>query len=145
MTMFENEKLRKKGLLGILAALMLMGIFAFKFFFNDPDEKINKEIAEGVKLINKSVPVIIDSLYRLDFAAALPERILQFNYTILNVEKSEIDTSHLKSTAKELMIENLKSNPKVALFREYGIRIQSIYKDESGDQICKVEIMPEEY
>jgi len=143
--MVENEKLRRKGILGIFAALMLIGIFAFKFFFTDPDEKINREIAEGVKLINKSAPVIIDSLYRLDFAAALPERILQFNYTVLKIEKSEIDTAYLISTAKKLMIENLKSNPKAALFREYGIRIQSIYKDESGDRICMVEIMHDEY
>lgn len=55
MTMFESKKLRNKGILGIFAALMIMGIFAFKLFFPDPDEKINRELAEGAKLINKLI------------------------------------------------------------------------------------------
>ena len=41
--------------------------------------------------LNKSCPMMVDQDTRLDNAIALPENVFQYNYTLVNLTKDELD------------------------------------------------------
>ena len=87
---------------------------------------------------------MLDSLTTFDNVNALKGNVFQYNYT-LNIDKSAVDTSEWKKSAKENLVDQLKTNPKATYFRENKIEIQANYADKNGMQICKIVVLPNEY
>jgi hypothetical protein len=85
----------------IIILIGLIAIFRAKsILFNtlSIDEK-NKTIADE---INKNCPFIIDSETRLDNTSALPNNVFAYFYTLVNMQKDEIDTLNFKMLLNQL-------------------------------------------
>jgi hypothetical protein len=95
--------------------------------------------------INKHAPIIVDSTTRFDNMVALPGNKLQYNYTILNVEKKDIDTNYVIQNGKEIMINNARTNPKFVLFRDNKVALQAVYSDKNGVYVCTISIAYDDY
>ena len=127
------------------ALLFVIFTTALKFFFSRPKMGIDGELIKMVKEINKKTPIMVDSTTRLDNVEALPGKRFQYNYSITNAEKSNLDTNIILSTTKKNMIEILKSNPKNAYLRDNNIDIFVKYLDKNGAYVCKLELTSNEY
>src|SRR5260221_2604765 len=122
--MYELVKKKNIGIRILVGILILFLITqTLKFFLREPKLNINDELVKAANEINKHAPAILDSLTRFDYVNALSGNVFQYNYTILNTEKSQIDTTALMKSGKENMIEILRTNPKAAYFRENNIEI----------------------
>jgi hypothetical protein len=143
--MYEIVKKKNIGVkILICIAILFVITQTLKFFLKESTININDELVKTANEINKHAPIVIDSLTTFDNVNALKGNIFQYNYT-LNLDKSAVDTSELKKTAKENLVDQLKKNPKAIYFRENNIEIQANYTDKNRVQICKVIVLPNEY
>ena len=141
------ELVKKKNiwvriLIGIIALFLITQ--TLKFFLREPKLNINDELVKAANEINKHAPIVLDSLTTFDNVNALKGNVFQYNYTI-QIEKNAVDTVELIKVAKESLISSLKKYPKTNYFRDNKVEIQAIYSDKSGNQICKIVVLPNEY
>jgi hypothetical protein len=143
--MYELVKNKNWGYRILIGILILFAITqTLKFFFRQPQLTINDELVQTANEINKHTPIVIDSLITFDNVNALKGNVFQYNYTI-NVEKSAVDSAELLKLGKEILVEQLKNNPKTAYFSNNKIEIRANYSDKNGKQICNVVVLPNEY
>jgi hypothetical protein len=143
--MYELVKKKNIGFRILIGIAILFGVTqTLKFFLQKSKLNINDELVKTANEINKHAPIVIDSLTTFENVNALKENIFQYNYTI-KVEKPVVDTAELKKNAKESLVDQLKTNPKAAYFKQNNIEIQANYADKNGVQICKIIVLPTEY
>lgn len=134
----KKKSLTLKIILGIIFLFVLTSLL--KVFLKEPKLTIDKELVLISNEVNKLAPVIIDSTTRLDNVTALMGNKLQYNYTLTNFNKEEIDTIVLKENTILNMKELMNANPKAKYFRDNKIEILVNYVDQKGDLICNFSI-----
>lgn len=131
---------------------IILGIIVFAFislilkmaFYKSPTS-LNDDLITAANEINSHTPIIIDSTTRFDRVDALHGNTFQYNYTLLTLDQSEVDTIQLKNSGRQLMIDHIKKNPQSSVFRDNGIVIQAKYVDKNGTYVATVSIYPNEY
>lgn len=95
--------------------------------------------------INKTCPKMIDKETRLDNSVALSNRTIQYNYTLLNLEKESIDVDYLEQNFKPILLNEVKTNPAIKKFRENKVTMSYYYKDKNGKFLFKLKFNPDSY
>ncbi len=88
---------------------------------------------------------MVDKETRLDNAIALPNNIFQYNYTLINIDKSQIDEATVKNAMTPGLINNVKTNPELRLYREHKTTLAYNYRDKNGSFILKISVTPDLY
>ncbi|NVN95777.1 MAG: hypothetical protein HXX18_10895 [Bacteroidetes bacterium] len=105
-------------------------------------EKVLMKTAEE---INKTCPVMIDNITRLDNAIAMPDNVFQYNYTIISMLKDEININEVKSYLEPGIVNFVKTNPQMKTIRDYKTTVNYYYKDKSGVYLFTICVTPEQY
>jgi len=90
-----------KGLLRtiiIVVVVVLAGALMKQFFKSPSFEQVMLQAANEM---NKSCPTMIDSETRLDSATVILPKIFQYNYTLINYEKEELDILELENMLEQ--------------------------------------------
>ena len=95
--------------------------------------------------MNKSCPMMVDAETRLDKITLPSKTVFQYNYTLINYEKTEIDTVKIKSNLEQNIIRLTKTNPQMQYQRENNVTMNYIYNDKNGDYLMSIIITPELY
>jgi hypothetical protein len=111
------------------------------FFYPSFDKQLMKIASE----LNKTCPVMVDNQTRLDNAITIPKNIFQYNYTLVNMEKSSVDTEVVKKSAEPLMINMVKTNPQMEFARAHKTTLNYLYRDKNGEYLFLISITPEMY
>lgn len=125
----------------IVIVLLIWGTWQI-FFQNTSMDRVLEETAFE---LNRLCPTLIDSDTRLESVAALPPRTLQFHYTLINVEKDNVDSTAFKKYIEPILIEDTKTNPKMKFQRKRSITVNYVYKDKDGKYICAISMSPDKY
>jgi len=114
-----------------------------QFFFNSTStfDKILMEIASD---LNRTCPVMIDSETRLDNAIALPNKIFQYNYTLVNWDKEHLDTVELKEYLVPYITNFTKSSPDMKSFRDNNVTTKYCYRDKLGTYVFTITVTSEQ-
>jgi hypothetical protein len=125
-------------------------IFAFisavlKMAFYKPNTTLSQDMVKAANEINSHAPIIVDSTTRLDNVNALPGHVFQYNYSLVTLEQSQIDTVLLQTIGRQSMIEYMKHEPKAAFFRDNDIIVKAKYVDKNGSYIGTISVNPGEY
>lgn len=106
---------------------------------------IDNNLVEIAGELNKTCPVMVDSLTRLDNAVALPKKVFQYNYT-LNIDTSEqIDIEGLKAYMSPRIVNDVKTNPGMKYVRDNKVTVNYSYKDQNGEFLFLISVKPEDY
>jgi hypothetical protein len=95
--------------------------------------------------LNKNLPMAIDSGTRLDNVVALPNKTVLYNYTLVNLERVNIDTLEAKKILEPQIVNSNKTNPDMKYFRDNDVIMKYSYKDKEGYYVCSIVVMPEQY
>jgi len=88
---------------------------------------------------------MVDQETRLDNAIALPENSLQYNYTLVNIESTEVNPDTVKKYIEPGIINLVKSSPDMKIYRDNKTTIIYNYRDKNGVFILKLVVTPEMY
>jgi hypothetical protein len=94
---------------------------------------------------NKNCPIMVDRETRLDNALSIGNNLLQYNYTLMNLSKSDLDTAVLKQKVEPSIIEDIKTNPQMKLFRDMKTTLNYAYRDKNGAFVFLISITPDQY
>ena len=144
--MYELTKKKSTGLrivYGIVICIFISG--ALRMAFQEPEFSLNEKMIKAANEINSHAPIIIDSATRFDNVNALQGDVFQYNYTLTTLERTEVDTILLKTTGRESMIQQMKQDPRISVFRENNIEVRLRYSDKNGADIMTISILPGEY
>jgi hypothetical protein len=137
---------KKRPLIGVIVGIITFTLVYWGIqyvFFRD--EFVNKQLVSASSEVNKLCPVMVDSETRLDNTVALPENVFQYNYTLINMAKDDIDVEQLKTTVEPAIINNVKTNPDVKTFRDNNITMAYYYYDKNNLFLFKIIVKPEQY
>lgn len=144
--MYELTRQKSTGARIILGIIVFAFISAvLKMAFQQRPSSLNEDLINAANEINKHAPIIIDSTTRFDYVNALSENVFQYNYTLLTLNRTEVDTNLLKSSGKESMIRQFNENPQTSIFKDNNVEIQARYTDKNGEYVTTVSILPNEY
>ena len=146
--MQQKQSTRKQNirlLFIIIIAVVLVALF--QFYLYKSARTVDTEIVELVEKYNKNCPLIIQEGIRLD-SVSLPEaedRIVQYNLTLVNVEKETADVNVIHQEIEKSLISTAKANPGLKVFRENDFVLVYRYNDKKKVFLFKVTIMPDLY
>jgi hypothetical protein len=126
------------GLFGLTAAIILVP-FIFK------SSTFNTELKRVAAELNKSCPVMVDNETRLDNAIAMPDKVIQYNYTLVNMSEESMNLQSFNDYMKPLIINNVRTNPDLKSFRDNKVTLVYNYKDQNGVFIIGIAVTPDQY
>jgi hypothetical protein len=118
--------------------MLVVQMFAGKSLTKE--ERLGKEI----KAATKKLPIVLDSLTRLDSITYLPKDTLVYNYTITGVANGNVDIEQFDSLMLPMLIKELKEE-KMKRFREFQMLIIYRYLYEDGERVSDIIITPNQY
>ena len=136
----------KKKILSLIVGIITFGITYFAvqhFIFKTPS--FDKQMMEVASLINESCPMMVDSETRLDNAISLPENIFQYNYTLVNLEKANVNTEDMRDFLEPTIINSVKTTPQMEIQRKNKTTINYHYKDKNGVFLLLISVTPDKY
>lgn len=105
---------------------------------------MEKQLQEVAQEINRQSPVQVDQLTRLDSASS-GKTNLTYYYTLLQTENSEINLDTVNKYIRSGIIESLRINPDVKIFRDNNITLDYNYFDRNGEIVTVISVTPEMY
>ena len=142
-----DEKIRKKRILirqvikiVIVIALLFL---AQHFFFKN--KMIGDEITPLVANYNKACPIMISNDIRMESVNSLPENTVQYDFTLVRVQKENIDVKALNASVAKEILSNSKTNPSLQAFRDNNSTVVYVYRDINQKMLFKIVLTPELY
>lgn len=139
----HGKRKRITGLIAGAIAFALSYWFVQHYVFAPPS--INKVMMQAASELNKTCPVMVDQYTRLDNAVALPDNSVQYNYTLVSTTKSEVNMDTVMKYIKPSIINNVRTNPDLKLYRENNTTMVYSYKDMNGEFVYKLSVTPDMY
>lgn len=142
-----EDKIRKKKLLirkGIkIVFIIVIIVFAQFFFFKN--KTIGNEITPLVEKYNKACPVMISNDICMESVNSLPDNTVQYDFTLVRVQKENIDVKALKKSVESEILSTSKTNPSLEAFRNNNCTVVYVYRDKNQKNLFEVTLKPEMY
>jgi len=88
---------------------------------------------------------MVDADTQLDNAVALPNNTFQYNYTLVNYAKEELDIEVAKANIEPGIINSVKTNPELSFYREHNVTMAYSYQDKNKEFLFKILVGPSKY
>jgi len=140
------SKSRLKRLAGPMAGVLAVILSSFAvqhFFFKAPT--FDTEMTKAASELNKACPIMLDAYTRFDNAVAMSDNTFQYNYTIINVDKKDVNLDTMKMKVEPGIINNIKTNPDMKVYRDHDVTFIYSYRDKDGVFITKYTVTPDRY
>lgn len=105
---------------------------------------IPKDLASAAEIINSRCPEMVDPESRLDSVLLLPDGLC-FYYTLPNKVKEAIPSSAFTAYLLTGIIDNIRTNPRMEMFRDSSVVMLFDYRDRNGKLITEFSVEPERY
>lgn len=140
-----DDKGKRKKIIGTIVVILAFGLayFGAQQLFKAPS--FDKAMMEAASELNESCPIMVDQDTRLDNAVALPDNIFQYNYTLVNLDKSEVNIDTAKKYLEPGLINNVKTNPDLKAYRDNKVTMAYNYRDKNGVFVLKINVTPDLY
>ena len=140
----------KKKIVVIIAAVagFLIAYAIGHFAVQEIIKKItgfDKQMTVMASEMNKRCPMMADEYTRLDNVVALPDNVFQYNYTLVNIQKSEVNIDTVKKYIEPRIINNVKTNPDLQSIRDHKVTMSYNYVDKNGVFVLKIAVTPDMY
>ncbi|MEN2402140.1 hypothetical protein GKZ90_0020290 [Flavobacterium sp. MC2016-06] len=139
----SKKKQNRRLIITIVTAVVLVGIIQF-YFYKGVDE-VNVEVKELVGKYNKNCPLAIQEGIRLDSVSLLKNKEVQYNLTLVHVEKETADVNVINKEIEKSLISTAKANPGLQVFRDNDYALIYSYSDRKKVFLFKVVIAPDQY
>lgn len=109
----------------------------------------NKLLRSLATIQNENFPIMVDDITRADSAVAVGESQFMYLYTILGETPAKSDEGAfgqaLAETVRPIILNNYKTSDKMKFFRDWNIELVYVYRSESGAELVRIAISPEDF
>ncbi len=88
---------------------------------------------------------MIDKEIRFDSGQVLPNKVFQYNYTVVNYDKTELNVKGLRRDVEPVLKERIKTSPEMQILKDNKATIQYKYNDKKGETLFIISFQPEQY
>jgi hypothetical protein len=139
----EDKKRQKIGKWIGMAVGLIVGITVVQLLFKQPS--FDKIMARSVEKLNKTCPVMVDDMTRLDSINVLPENAVQYNYTLLNMSRDSLDLKAFSDYMQPTLLNGVKTSPQLKIYRDHKTTFVYNYLDRNGESVGLIYITAEQY
>ncbi len=139
-----ETKPNKDKIIGVIAfaVVFVMSYIAVQhYFFSSIDTVIQKSAKE----INRTCPIKIDEFTQLDSVTMPAKKTIQYNYTLIDMGKDEINPDTVEKYIKAQLIETVKTQKKLTIYRKNKVTFIYQYYDKNKNPVYRLPIPPEVY
>lgn len=137
-----KKKLLIRKVLKIVTVVILVGVAQYYYTIN---KSVGKELTMLVANYNNACPMMISNDIRMESVNTLPHNTIQYDFTLVNVQKESIDINALQKSVETEILTSSKTNPSLEAFRDNGSTVIYNYKDGSEKDLFKITLTPEMY
>jgi hypothetical protein len=102
--------------------------------------RIQRELAQAANELNATMPIMIDSMTRMDSMVVLGDRTLGYFYTLIGVSNADFDRGAFEAALRPTLVNNYATNPMMASLRADGVTLLYSYRFEGGAFAASIEI-----
>ncbi len=141
----KSKPTNRKPLLVTIVGIIAFGIayFVAQQVFSPPS--IDQQLMKIANELNESCPVMVDAGTRLDNTITTPEKRFQYNYTLVDMLKENIEIESMEAYLKPQILNTIRTSPDLKFFREKGVTLVYNYKDKNSVHVLRLEFAPNEY
>ena len=110
----------------ILARIVVVGNALYLVYLLVQSTNTEYALAEEIKMMNASLPVMVDSETRLD-RVDMGERLLEYRYTLVNQRAANIDGSRLANVMRGVLAANACGEDQTRALLEDDYSLKYIY------------------
>jgi hypothetical protein len=142
-----EEKQRKKKLLirKIIQTVVVVVLISVAQYYYVKDSSVSKDLVALVAKYQTACPLMISNDIRMESVVILPNNTIQYDFTLVRVQKESIDVAALKKSVEKEILISSKTNPSLEAFRDNNSTVAYIYKDTNRKMLFKVILTPEMY
>lgn len=140
----EQSKKKIISQVAIFIVTFAVAFFGTQYLMSNSNS-VDKNLKKQALELNRSCPMMVDKDTRLDKIVALENNTIQYNYSLINVVKSDpkFNVEAVKKYIKSKSQENLNTNPEMKEYREKEVSLNYYYKDKNGKFLLDFIIKPE--
>lgn len=128
---------------------MIVGAIAFAISFYVVQQFFKSDLELDLKKVamefNKKGPQQIDQFTRLDSVSSIGKTNFVYYYTLIDMEKSEVNLDTVNKYVRPSIIENIKNSPELKIYRDNNITMDYKYYDRNGAFVLDIAVTPELY
>ena len=137
---------RSSALLFTLLILSQCQFNAGKQTSEEIHTKYDKQLTDLANELNKQCPRMVDKETQWDNSVFLAEPYLfQYNYTLINRNRTEIDTAAMMNYMTPILVNNARTNPDMKEFLASKVNLGYYYKDKNGVHLFRIIVTPRQY
>jgi hypothetical protein len=142
-----EEKQRKKKLLirKIIQVVVVVILISAAQYYFVKDKSVGNELTALVAKYNTACPIMISNDIRMESVNSLPHNAVQYDFSLVHVQKESIDVTALKTTVENEILATSKTNPSLEAFRDNNSTVIYNYKDRDEKELFKITLTPEMY
>ncbi|SNR71224.1 hypothetical protein [Flavobacterium sp. ov086] len=140
----QKPTTKKNLIILVISAIVALSLVLVLYYsFKEP--VTDKEMVELVEKYNQNCPLVIQEGIRLDNVTLPKDKVVQYNLTLLNVEKESAEIETIKKNIGESLLSTVKANPGLQTFRDNDFTLIYNYDDKKENYLFEITITPEQY
>lgn len=142
--MHKEEKSKKRKITGTIVGMIVFALTYYgvqQLFKKDLESELKSATLE----LNKQTPIKIDQYSRLDSASTIGKTNFIYYYTLIDIEKAEVNLDTVNKYIRPNIIQNVKSSPELKIFRDNNITMDYKYYDKNGEFAIEISVTPQLY
>lgn len=144
--MKEQHQTTKQGktlaiIVGIISAISAYFVYQIVVSSDDIDSQLKNAALE----LNKQTPMEIDQFTRLDSVSSIGKTNFIYYYTLIGLEKSEVNLDTVNKYIRPNIIDNVKNSPELKIYRDHKITMDYKYYDSNGAFATEISVTPDLY
>ncbi|MDR7209720.1 hypothetical protein [Flavobacterium piscis] len=139
----KNNKITVVIGIVIVFVVLFWTLTQYDFFSEKP--VTDTQMTELVAKYNKNCPLTIQEGIRLDSVTLPKDNTVQYNLTLVNVEKATADIATIKENIEASLISTAKENPGLKVFRDHNYTLGYKYTDKRKIYLFDITIIPNQY
>lgn len=142
--MDKDIKPKKRNIVGVIVGMISFALASYgakQLFKKDFESELKQAVIE----LNNQSPMQIDQFSRLDSASTTGNKNFTYHYTLFDLEKAEVNLDTVNKYIRPTIIENIKTNPELKIFRDNNVTMDYEYYDKHGNFITEISVTPEIY
>ncbi|MCC9017404.1 hypothetical protein [Flavobacterium lipolyticum] len=140
-----QQPTKKKNLTILIVCAIAALLLALIVYCSFKEPVTDKGMVELVAKYNENCPLTIQEGIRLDNVTLPKDKVVQYNLTLLNVEKESAEIEVIKRNIEESLLSTVKANPGLKAFRDNDFTLIYNYDDKKENYLFQITITPSQY